>query len=140
VVRFGWGKFDDIVLGEPINAAIPIGFRNTWSFAGGFDYVVSPRWTVRGGIQRDLSPTRDDAREERIPDSRRWNFAGGTSFALTKRFSIDSAVEYIRFKDATLNRVSAAYVGTPAQTPLLIDGRVTHGSVVVLSFGGRVKF
>ena len=140
IVRFGWNKFDAIRLGAPLNTAIPEGYRNTWSFAGGVDYAVSPAWTLRAGIQRDQSPTRDGDRDARVPDSNRWNFSGGTSFALSKNFAIDGAVSYIKFKDAAIDRTTAAYAGTTAQTPILVDGRLNNAHAVVLSVGGRLTF
>jgi long-chain fatty acid transport protein len=140
VVRFGWSKFDNINLGAPINAAIPEDYRNTWSFAGGADYRISPRVTVRAGIQHDQTPTRDTERDARVPDSNRWNFAAGTSFALSKALTIDAAANYITFKNAAINRTTAAYAGTAAQTPILVNGQITGASAVVLSLGGRLTF
>ena len=70
-VRYGWGKFATVELGAPIDADLPIGFRNSWTLAGGFDLAISSRWAVRGGVQRDISPARDGTREERIPDGDR---------------------------------------------------------------------
>ncbi|GGD75858.1 OmpP1/FadL family transporter [Croceicoccus mobilis] len=139
-VRFGWSEFDAIRLGDPINAAIPENYRDTWSFAGGFDYAVSPKWTVRGGIQHDQTPTRNDERDARVPDSNRWNFAAGTSYAVSPGFTVDAAFNYIAFKDAPINRTTAAYAGTGAQTPILVDGEVRNASAMVFSLGGRFKF
>lgn len=140
VVRIGWSEFDAIRLGDPINQAIPENYRNTWSFAGGLDYDVSPEWTVRAGVQHDQTPTRDGERDARVPDSDRWNFAGGTSYDVSKRFTIDAAVNYVSFKDASIDRVTAAYAGTAAQTPIIVDGRLEDTSAIVLAIGGRFRF
>lgn len=138
--RFGWNKFDDINLGAPLNVAIPENYGNTWSYAGGFDYAVSPGVTLRAGIQRDESPTRNGQRDARVPDSDRWNFAGGASFDVTKGVGIDAAVNYIKFKDASIDRTTAAYAGTPVQTPILVNGTLEHAHALVLSIGAHVKF
>lgn len=140
VVRFGWSEFDSIDLGAPLNTSIPENYRNTWSFAGGIDYAVSPQWTVRGGIQHDQTPTRDGERDARVPDSDRWNFALGTSYALSPSLTLDAAANYIAFKDATIDRRTAAYAGTAAQTPILVNGEVNGARAIVLSFGGRLAF
>ncbi|CAN5323147.1 outer membrane protein transport protein [soil metagenome] len=140
VSRFGWSKFDAIRLGAPLNVAIPENYRNTWSFAGGVDYALTPRLTVRGGVQHDQTPTRNDERDARVPDSNRWNFAAGTSYALSKAITLDAAANYITLKNAAINRTTAAYAGSAAQTPILVDGRLSGASVVVLSFGGRLSF
>jgi len=140
VNRFGWSKFDTINLGAPLNTAIPENYGSTWSYAGGLDYAVAPGVTLRAGIQRDESPTRDTHRDARVPDSNRWNFAGGASFDLTKGVGIDAAVNYIKFKDASIDRTTAAFAGTPVQTPILVNGTLQNAHALVLSLGAHVKF
>jgi long-chain fatty acid transport protein len=140
IVRFGWGKFDAITLGAPLNTAIPEGYRNTWSYAGGVDYAVTPAWTLRAGVQYDETPTQNLERDARVPDSNRWNFSTGTSFALSKSFTIDGAVSYIKFKDVAINRTTAAYAGTAVQTPILVNGRLDNAHALVLAVGGRFSF
>jgi long-chain fatty acid transport protein len=140
VNRFGWNKFDTINLGAPLNTAIPENYGNTWSYAGGLDYAVTQGVTLRAGIQRDESPTRDTHRDARVPDSDRWNFAGGASLDLTKGVGIDAAVNYIKFKDSSIDRTTAAFAGTPVQTPILVNGTLQNAHALVLSIGGHVKF
>jgi len=140
VVRFGWNKFDAIRLAAPINQAIPENYKNTWSFAGGVDYAVSPQWTVRGGIQHDQTPTQDGERDARVPDADRWNFALGTSYDVTPGFTIDAAANYIDVKNASIDRVTAAFPGTAVQTPILVNGELRKASVLVFALGGRLRF
>jgi long-chain fatty acid transport protein len=140
IVRFGWKKFDAIQLGAPLNVAIPEAYGNTWSYAGGLDYAISPTWTWRAGIQRDESPTRDTHRDARVPDSNRWNFATGTSFNLTKGLGLDAAVNYIKFKDASIDRLTAAYAGSAAQTPIVVNGTLRDAHALVFSVGAHLKF
>jgi len=140
VVRTGWSEFDTIDLGAPLDTAIPEHYRDTWSYAVGADYVVSPKWTVRAGIQRDQTPTRDGERDARVPDSNRWNFAGGASYALTPSFTLDGAVTYVQFEDASIDKTTAAYADTSVQTPILVDGELNNAEAWVLSVGGRFSF
>jgi long-chain fatty acid transport protein len=140
VTRFGWDKFDAIALGAPINAAIPENYRSTWSYAGGADITVSPTWTLRGGIQRDLSPVRNDQRDARVPDANRWTFALGATHALSSAFKIDAGANYITLDSGPVNRITAAYAGTPVQTPILVNGELSKAHVFVLSLGGRLSF
>lgn len=140
VVRYTWDKFDAIRLGAPLNTAIPENYRNSWSYAGGLDYAVSPKLTLRAGVQRAITPTRDGERDPRVPDANRWNYGGGLSFQLSPRFGIDAAANYVDFKDETIDRVTAAYAGTAAQTPIVTNGRLEDAHAVVLSLGGRFTF
>ncbi|MDO7843795.1 OmpP1/FadL family transporter [Sphingomonas immobilis] len=139
-VRMGWSEFDAIRLGAPLNAAIPENYRDTWSFAGGVDYDISPKLTLRAGVQHDQTPTSNGNRDARVPDNNRWNFSGGASYNLSERFTIDAAATYIAIDDAVINRTTAAYAGTAAQTPILVNGSLTDAHAVVLSIGGRVHF
>jgi long-chain fatty acid transport protein len=140
VVRYGWNKFDAIRLGEPLNTALPENYKNSWSYAGGIDYAVNPQWTLRGGVQYGETPTSNGNRDARVPDSNRWNFSAGTSYAVNPGFTVDAAASYITFKDAPIDRVNAAYAGTAAQTPILVDGRLQDASALVFSLGARVAF
>jgi long-chain fatty acid transport protein len=140
VIRFGWDKFDAITLGAPLNQAIPEDYRTSWSYAGGVDYAVSPKVTLRAGVQRAITPTQDGERDARVPDSNRWNFGLGGSLNASKKLSFDLAANYVSFADATIDRVTAAYVGTAAQTPILTKGELRDAHAVVLSAGARLKF
>lgn len=140
VVRAGWSKFDAIDLGAPFNVAIPENYRNSWSYAGGIDYEASPVWTVRAGIQHAQTPTQNGARDARVPDSNRWNFSMGTSYLMSKAVTLDAAASYITFKDAPIDRITAAYAGTAAQTPILVNGELENAHAFVFSLGARMDF
>ena len=140
MVRYTWSKFDAIRLGAPINTAIPENYRDSWSLAGGVDYAVSPAVTLRAGVQHAITPTRDGDRDARVPDSDRWNYGAGAKFKLTSGLSIDAAANYVDFKDATIDRITAAYAGTAVQTPIVTDGSLKDAHAVVLSLGARLTF
>jgi len=140
LVAYGWSKFDAIRLGSPLNVAIPEGYRDSWSLAGGLDYNLSSRATLRAGVQRTITPTVDGARDARVPDANRWTYAAGGSYQLTRHIAIDAAASYVDFADAAIDRVTAAYAGTAAQTPILTNGSLRDASAVVLSLGGRLSF
>jgi len=106
----------------------------------GADYAVSPVLTVRAGVQHGETPTQDGDRDARVPDSDRWNFSAGASYAVSPGFTVDAAASYITFDEASIDRTTAAYAGTPVQTPILVDGTVRDASALVLSLGARVKF
>ncbi|MGK6357117.1 OmpP1/FadL family transporter [Sphingomonas sp. DT-207] len=139
-VRYTWADFDAIRIGEPLNTAIPENYRNSFSVAGGIDYAASSKLTVRVGVQRALTPTQDGERDARVPDSDRWNFGAGATYNITPKFAIDAGVNYVSFDNAPIDRPTAAFAGTPAQTPIITSGQLTNASAVVLSLGGRFRF
>lgn len=138
--QFGWSKFKSIVLGAPLSEAIPENYRDTTSVAAGFDYTINPKWTVRAGIQTDPTPTRDNGRDARVPDSDRVDYAVGSSWQVTPRFAIDAAYTYVAFKKTNINNTSADYYGTPAQTVLLTRGSLDDAKASVFMLGGRYSF
>jgi long-chain fatty acid transport protein len=133
----GWSKFDAIRLGSPLNTAIPENYRDSWAYAVGVDAKVSPKWTLRAGVMRDLTPVRGTERDARVPDSNRWMFALGASHQFSPRATIDVGVNYLTLDNAPINRITAAYAGTAAQTPVLVNGTVTDAHVLILALGGR---
>jgi long-chain fatty acid transport protein len=137
---YSWGKFDAIRLGAPLNVALPENYRDSFSVAGGFDYALSPKATLRAGLQRTITPTQNGLRDARVPDSNRWTYAAGGSYQLNRHITIDAGANYVQFNDATIDRVTAAYVGTPVQTPILTNGLLRNAHALVLSLGGRVSF
>ena len=139
-VRFGWSKFESIALGAPINGAIAQGYKNTWSFALGADAAWSERLTLRGGIQFDATPTRDDRRDPRVPDSDRVNYNVGASLRLSDRLTLDAAAALTDFKKTPITRDERFYAGTPAQVDVLTEGQARGQRAIVLSLGGRIGF
>ncbi len=119
--------------GAPINRRCPKNYRDSWSLAGGVDYAVSPALTLRAGVQHATTPTRNGQRDARVPDSNRWNYGAGATFNVTSRFSIDAAGNYVDFKNAPIDRITAAYAGTAAQTPILTNGRLVDAHAFIAS-------
>jgi long-chain fatty acid transport protein len=139
-VRYGWNRFDQINLGAPINAPIPQGYKNSWSFAFGADGKMSDTLTLRAGIQVDGTPTRDSLRDPRVPDADRVNYNVGASLQLSDTLALDAAAAYTDFENAPIERDEHFYAGTPAQTDILSSGRAGGQRALVFSMGGRLSF
>ncbi len=140
VVAYNWSKFDTIDLGAPLNTAIPENYRDSWSLAGGVDYDITPKATLRAGIQRAKTPTQDGQRDARVPDANRWTYAAGGSYQMTPALAFDLGANYIDFSDTTIDRVTAAYVGSLAQTNIITNGRLENAHAIEISLGGRLTF
>jgi long-chain fatty acid transport protein len=136
--RFGWSAFDAInVSAGGRTQAIPQSYRDTTTLAVGVDYAVSPRLTLRSGVQRDPTPTPENGRTARVPDSDRWLFAAGATFRPVQRVAVDLGASYIDFDDSRINSNATAFAGTPLQTPILMAGTV-GGYGLVFSAGVRL--
>ena len=139
-VRFGWSKFERIDLAAPLNSFIPQGYKDSWSFAFGLDAQLSGRLTLRGGIQFDATPTRDDRRDPRVPDSDRVNYNVGASFRMSEQLHLDAAAAYTDFETSPITRDERFYAGTAAQVDILTEGQARGQRAIVLSLGGRLGF
>ena len=140
VTRFGWSKFDRVRLSVPAGAFVPEEYRDTWTVAAGADYRLSPAWTVRGGVYRDQTPTRDGRRDPNVPDADRTAVALGASHRLSQAVTIDLAAEYIFFDRSSVDRGTVAFDGTPVATTVISNGTLASARAVVLGVGGRFSF
>lgn len=132
---FGWSNFDDITAvrdNGAIATSVQQNYQNTWAFSVGAEYVASPDWTLRGGIQYDETPTTDEFRTSRTPDGDRTWFSLGATYALTPQLDLDMAGTYIHVSDETIN---VARGGTNGRT--VAD---TEGQVGILALGVKYKF
>jgi long-chain fatty acid transport protein len=139
LVRFGWKKFDALRIGPPVSGVVTENYKSVWAVSAGFDYDASEKWTLRSGIQFSQTPTQDSQRSPRVPDGSRTTFAAGGSYKWSDRLTIDAAATYLAFKKNTLDRPDGFYPGSPAQTIVLTNGRVsTH--VLTFGLGARMDF
>ncbi len=137
--RFGWSEFDAIRIGAPINSALEQNYVDTWAFAGGVDYQLSPQTTLRAGVMHDEAPVKDGNRDARVPDTDRWTVAVGASHDLSERLSLDAGLGYTMFKDGPIDRRDQPY-GAAFPATLNTSGTFTDGSALLLSVGARARF
>lgn len=83
-----------------------VDYRNTWRFAVGEEFVVTPNWRVRMGLAYDQSPVRDENRDARLPDTNRYWVAAGTNFKFNDRMDLDLGYAHIFFNPASINRTN----------------------------------
>ncbi|MGC1303601.1 MAG: outer membrane protein transport protein [Caulobacteraceae bacterium] len=138
-VRFGWSDFNQIQLSPAPLTNVAEGYHDTTNGAIGLDYDVTPRWTVRTGVQYDPTPTPNVGRDARVPDGNRYLFAVGTSYKATRRLMLDAAISYVDLQRSHIDRDATAYAGTIAVTPISIQGDV-EASAVTMSLGSRFLF
>jgi long-chain fatty acid transport protein len=78
-------------------------WRDTWRFAAGANYTVSPEWKIRTGLAWDQTVIRNDAdRDARLPDSDRLWLGVGTRYQPPGKWWFDLALNVVLPKDAEL--------------------------------------
>lgn len=140
VQRAGWSEYDVIdVAFAGQSVGIAQNFSDTTSVAVGFDYALNDRWTIRGGLGSDETPTPDSLREPGVADSDRWVYAVGATVTLSEAVSIDGALAFTRFEGSRIFEDALFYGGTPAQTTAALRGDF-DGDAVSAALALRIGF
>jgi long-chain fatty acid transport protein len=134
---FNWSNFDEIAVKlEDSTDPAPVrqNYRNSWALALGADYVLNERWTLRGGIQYDVTPTQDGYRTTRTPDGDRTWFSVGASYERDQRLGFDFAYTYIDVAKEPLDLTRNAGTGD------VVMRGTTDGNVHILAAALRYRF
>jgi long-chain fatty acid transport protein len=141
---FGWDAFDEIRVrlanGSPDLVRLQ-GFENTFTVGLAGEYALNSRWTLRGGIQYDESPTTDTFRNTSIPDSDLLWLGVGASYRVSEQFRLELGYAYGRFAPADIDLTLPFYAGSPLESSVEVRGKTdSHVDVLSLSvsylFGG----
>ena len=135
--RIGWSEFDAIRVnftggGDVIHQ----NYEDVTTGAIGFDYALSDKTTLRGGIGYDPTPTTDALRTARIPDSDRFLYSIGLSTEITEGVGFDAGITYIDMDKAVMNDDRTLLQGAVISN---LRGEL-EGSAVAFSIGTTVKF
>lgn len=124
--KFGWGidaswtkwdSFQDLTVNfeNPNQPASTehFGWHNSWFVSVGGEYYLTDKFTLRGGVAVDTTPTEDQNRDVRVPDSTRKWLAFGLGYKATDRLEINAGFAHIFVnkahiaggESATLDRV-----------------------------------
>jgi long-chain fatty acid transport protein len=139
---FGWDVFDDIRVrfdDRRPDLVRPQGFENTYTAGLAAQYALDARWTLRGGIQYDQSPTVDALRNTSIPDSDLTWLGIGLSYAATNRLRLDVGYVYGSFARQDIDLTLPVYAGTPLASSVNVSGE-TGSHVETLSLSVAYRF
>ncbi|WP_022701883.1 OmpP1/FadL family transporter [Oceanicaulis alexandrii] len=110
-VAYTFWDFERLVV-EFDNPAQPaagetLGYDGVARYAIGGEYRYNTRLTLRAGLAYDESPTEDEHRTTRVPDSDRTIVALGASYQLTEALQLDAGYQHLMFDDAPINHVGS---------------------------------
>ncbi len=145
---FNWSNFDEIAVKLNVSDdpdPVRQNYQNSWALALGAEYQLDERWTLRGGIQYDTTPTQDGFRTTRTPDGDRTWLAVGASYERDKRLGFDFAYTYIDVTKESLSLDREFYEGEVAPGPIPLDSEInlrgtTEGHVHILAAALRYRF
>jgi long-chain fatty acid transport protein len=133
---YGWKKFDEIRVrfddGRPDAVRRP-NFRNSWAIAVGADYQLSDRWTIRGGLRFDRTPTRDGFRDTTFPDGNRIWVGSGATYRFDRNWRVDFALKHAFFEEGKFDVTRSFFEGSVLESSVRVKGRAKESSVTTLS-------
>lgn len=139
---FGWSNFDEIRVrfdsGAP-DAVTVQGYDDSYSVAFGAEWKHSDKWTFRGGMQYDQTPTTLPDRSTRTPDSDRYWASIGATFDWDDNVLIDFAASHILMKDGQIGLTKDFYTGSGLDTTVNITGK-TDSHIDIFSLQATWRF
>lgn len=147
-IRTNWSTVNNVTLNTPAGPSTIVGgWEDSNFFSLGTDYRLDDRWTIRGGIGFDFTPTSTQpqngvpSRVPGIPDSnKKWLAIGGSYEINSVKISLSYGHEF--FKDASIQQ-PATFKVIPGIGPVPINaalnGRIKE-SVDLVSIQLNYKF
>jgi long-chain fatty acid transport protein len=98
--------------GADIN--VPRFYGNGHTFRVGGEYDVNSRWTVRGGVLRDISGVDIDHWSPTLPDANAWAFSGGAAYRVNPDLTVSASLFFATLDAVTTtnNRTTSNPTGT----------------------------
>lgn len=139
---FQWSNFDEIRVrfdnGDP-DSPTEQNYKDSWALAVGTEYQLDDRWTLRGGLQYDRTPTQDGYRTTRTPDGDRTWYSIGASYEQGPNWGFDVAYTYIDISKQSLDLERRFFEGSPVESTVDLTGN-TEGHVHILAASVRYRF
>jgi long-chain fatty acid transport protein len=95
-----WSKFGQVRLGvedpdNPTDVTTKLDFKDTWHFAAGAQYRLSPPWLLNFGIAYDTGLQNSSKVSPLLPVNSAWRFGVGSQYQLSKTSFWGVAAEYL---------------------------------------------
>ncbi|MCG5496443.1 OmpP1/FadL family transporter [Ectothiorhodospira variabilis] len=149
---FKWSNFDEIRVrfdSDRRDNVVEQNYKDSWALSVGAEYQLDDRWTLRGGLQYDRTPTQDGYRTTRTPDGDRTWYSFGASYEQGPNWGFDVAYTYIDISRESLDLrrefFEDAELPSPGGGGLPLDSTVdltgtTEGHVHILAAAVRYRF
>jgi len=105
-----WSRIDKLAfqLGNGTSSTIPLKWEDSFRYAIGASYKKDDRWTLRGGLAFDESPTPSpEFRISALPDEDRTWLTFGAGFKYSKNISFDFGYAHLFIDDTDINSTDA---------------------------------
>jgi len=139
---FDWSTFNEVRIqfsdGRP-DAVRPAHYRDAYAIAVGGERPFGGRWTARGGLHFDTTPTVDGFRDTTVPDAQRLWIGLVTTYRLAEKIDLELAFNQVFFRDTTLDVTRTFFDATPLATTANIKSTVSS-NVNTVAFDFHFRF
>lgn len=119
--------------------SIPYNWHNTWRAGLGANYHMNDSWTLKGGVAIDQSPTNDNDRGVRLPDSDRTWLSFGAKYRMGSSSAVDLGYAHVFVRGARINSNASGVNQNSTAAFALISGNYSS-SVNILSAQYTLSF
>ncbi|MBL0442943.1 OmpP1/FadL family transporter [Aeromonas veronii] len=91
-------------------------WEDSWRYAIGMTYQVTPKWQLRSGVAYDASPVPADRRTISIPDADRLWYSLGMGYQFTPNLTLDLGLTLIDGKKVDVTEKMELQLGNPMTT------------------------
>ncbi|MBY0257824.1 porin [Methylobacterium sp.] len=144
-VNFGfewdnWSRLKNVavvplVLGRA-GTALPLNYKDGFTYAVGAEYDWSPALTVRGGVAYEVSPIDFENRSVRLPDNNRVNVSIGASYRWSEKLTLTAAYSHFFVEKGRI----LSGVGRDYNVQNIAFAGVADSSADIVSVGFRYVF
>lgn len=139
---FNWSTFKEVRIrfaDDRPDAVRTSNYRDAYGLSVGADVPLDGKWTLRGGVRYDTTPTVGTYRDTTVPDSERTWLGGGASVNLSERFALDLSFTYAFFADTSVDVTRTFFDNTLLASRVNVKSSVeTHVTTLAADF--RVRF
>ncbi|MBL0544032.1 outer membrane protein transport protein [Aeromonas jandaei] len=91
-------------------------WEDSWRYAVGMTYQLTPQWQLRSGVAYDASPVPADRRTISIPDADRFWYSLGMGYQFTPNLTVDLGLTLIDGKKVDVTEKMELQPGNPLTT------------------------
>ena len=139
---FDWSSFKEVRIrfdDGRADAVRTANYRDAYGLSVGADVPLQGKWTLRGGVRYDTTPTVGTYRDTTVPDSERTWLGAGASVDLSQHFALDLSFTHAFFADTSVGITRTFFDNTPLASRVEVNSGV-QTNVTTLAADFRVRF
>jgi long-chain fatty acid transport protein len=138
IQRTYWSSFEELAINVDNNGGsqVPVvieDYQDVMRYSVGATYTLNPEWTLRAGVAYDETPSTDEHRTLRLPDSSRVLYSVGATWNVNDKMNIDAGYQYVDGDTSSIDEPSNPLATTDTTF-------AATSTAHILSVGGSYKF